>query len=79
MMSKASAKLVMLKGWNRYGVLLMLGQAGAPSSGYIFTELLCYACLPCKEQLRSADAQQCRQEQSQELQVPTLAAAEHAQ
>ena len=56
-MSKASAKLVRLKGWNRYGVLLMLGQAGAPSSGYIITELLWYACVPSKERLCSAIAQ----------------------
>ena len=37
MMSRASAKLVMLNGWNRYGVLLTLGQAGAPSLGCILT------------------------------------------
>ena len=34
-MSRASAKLVMLNGWNKYGVLLTLGQAGAPSLGCI--------------------------------------------
>ena len=37
-MSRASAKLVMLNGWNRYGVLLTLGQAGAPSLGCILTK-----------------------------------------
>ena len=38
MMSRASAKLVMLNGWNKYGVLLTLGQAGAPSLGCIITK-----------------------------------------
>ena len=57
MMSKASAKLVRLKGWNRYGVLLMLGQAGAPSLGCMFTEVFWFACIPLKEQLCSVVAQ----------------------